>query len=79
MTDVGVFEAKSQLSSLIDRAAAGEEITITKHGRPVARIVGIGGRDPKRVAAILERMRELRRGARLDGLDIRALRDEGRP
>ena len=39
MTSIGVLEAKTQVSSLIDRAAAGEEITITRHGTPVARIM----------------------------------------
>lgn len=36
---VGLFEAKTHLSDLVARAAAGETITITKHGRPVARLV----------------------------------------
>lgn len=36
---VGLFEAKTHLSELVSRAEAGETITITKHGRPVARLV----------------------------------------
>lgn len=36
---INVYEAKSQLSRLIDRAAAGEEVVIARHGRPVARLV----------------------------------------
>ncbi len=36
---VSLYEAKTHLSSLIDRAAAGEEIIVAKHGRPMARIV----------------------------------------
>ena len=32
-------EAKDQLSSLVDRAASGEEIVIAKHGRPMAKLV----------------------------------------
>jgi prevent-host-death family protein len=35
---INVYEAKTQLSKLLDRAAAGEEIVITRHGRPVARL-----------------------------------------
>lgn len=38
-TSVGLFEAKTHLSDLVARAEAGEVITITKHGRPVARLV----------------------------------------
>lgn len=36
---VNLYEAKTQLSKLVDRAAAGEEIIIAKAGRPVARLV----------------------------------------
>lgn len=41
MTEVGVHEAKSTLSDLIRRVAAGEEVTITRSGEPVARLVPI--------------------------------------
>jgi prevent-host-death family protein len=37
-----VYEAKTHLSQLIDRAASGEEIIIARAGRPVARLVGLG-------------------------------------
>lgn len=39
MTQVNLYEAKAQLSRLVDRAAAGEEIVIAKGGRPLARLV----------------------------------------
>ena len=39
MTDVGVHEAKTTFSKLLRRVAAGEEITITSSGKPVARLV----------------------------------------
>jgi len=39
MTMVGTFEAKTHLSALLERVERGEEITITKHGRAVARLV----------------------------------------
>jgi prevent-host-death family protein len=40
MTDtVGLFEAKTHLSELVARAEAGEEVIITRHNKPVARIV----------------------------------------
>jgi prevent-host-death family protein len=34
--------AKSKLSALLERAAAGEEIVITSGGRPKAKLVGLG-------------------------------------
>ena len=36
---IGAFEAKTHLSELLNRVEQGEHITITKHGRPVARLV----------------------------------------
>lgn len=38
---VGAFEAKTHLSELLVRVEGGEEVTITKHGRPVARLVPV--------------------------------------
>ena len=39
MITVGAFAAKTHLSALLDRVARGEEVTITKHGKPVAKLV----------------------------------------
>jgi prevent-host-death family protein len=42
MTKVfNLYEAKNQLSSLVERAASGEEIIIAKHGRPMAKLVPV--------------------------------------
>jgi prevent-host-death family protein len=38
---VGAFEAKTYLAALLGRVEGGESITITKHGRPVARLVPV--------------------------------------
>lgn len=43
-TTVNVHEAKTHLSRLIDRAAAGEEIIVARAGRPVARLVALDER-----------------------------------
>lgn len=40
-TQVNLYEAKSQLSSLVDRAAKGEEFVIAKAGRPMAKLVAL--------------------------------------
>jgi prevent-host-death family protein len=37
--EVSVYAAKARLSALLDRAVAGEEVVITRHGRPIARLV----------------------------------------
>ena len=39
MTAVGLFEAKTHLSEYVARAEAGEEVIITRHNKPVAKIV----------------------------------------
>ena len=39
MENVGSFDAKTHLPQLLERVAKGEEFTITKHGKPVARLV----------------------------------------
>lgn len=45
---VGLYEAKTHLSSLVDRAAGGEEIVISKSGKPKARLVPMGEVHPRR-------------------------------
>ena len=42
MERVSVYAAKAHLSRLLDRAAAGEEIIITRHGKPVVKLVPAG-------------------------------------
>ncbi len=49
---VGVRELKNQLSSFLDRVKAGEEITVTEHGRPVARLSAVAG-DVDHMAALV--------------------------
>jgi prevent-host-death family protein len=51
-TTLNLYEAKTQLSKLVERAAAGEEIVIAKAGKPMARLVALG-RKPLR-AGLLE-------------------------
>jgi prevent-host-death family protein len=41
MTEVGMHEAKTKLSQLVERAEAGEDIVITRNGKPVARLAAV--------------------------------------
>ena len=43
-----LYEAKTSLSRLVDRAAAGEEIVIAKNGVPLARLVALAGKKKRR-------------------------------
>jgi prevent-host-death family protein len=45
---VNIHEAKTHLSRLIERVEAGEEITIARAGRPVAKLVAVQQRRPRR-------------------------------
>ena len=77
MATVGMLEAKTQLSALADRAVGGEEIVITRHGKPLVKIVPAVADRKVDAEELLRRMRE-GRTATLGGLDWKALRDEGR-
>jgi prevent-host-death family protein len=56
MTKVfNLYEAKNQLSSLVDRAASGEEIVIAKHGKAMAKLVPVprAKKEPRRPSGLL--------------------------
>ncbi|HQU42228.1 MAG TPA: type II toxin-antitoxin system Phd/YefM family antitoxin [Pirellulales bacterium] len=76
---VGAYEAKTHFSELLEKVASGEEITITKHGTPVARLVPVTKKATveERRAAIA-RWIETSKGLSLGGLKIRDLINEGR-
>ncbi len=52
MEQVNVHEARSQLSRLLDRVEAGEEILIARAGRPIARLSPYKGDDTPRVPGV---------------------------
>lgn len=78
MITVGVFEAKTKLAMLLERVARGDEIIITKRGKPVARLVPAGTADHDRVDEAIAKLRALRRGTTLGGLSWKELRNAGR-
>lgn len=80
MHTVGTFEAKTHLSELLDRVARGDQVTITRHGRPIARLVPITGPAATSTRSeLVRRITDARRGVKLGrGLSLRRLIDEGR-
>jgi prevent-host-death family protein len=80
VTLIGAYDAKAHFSELLERVEKGEEVTITRHGSPVARMVPVK-KDvtPEDRAAAISRWRESSKGITLGGLKIRDLIDEGRP
>ena len=83
MHEVGAFEAKNTLGSLLDRVERGEEVVITRHGKPVARLVAsASGIDRASAKAAAERIRARAERLSSEGFNWGALktdRDEGRP
>jgi prevent-host-death family protein len=78
MKEVGAFEAKTHLSELLELASRGEEILITRRGKPVARLVPASRTRTDAARAAFDKLKSLRAQSRLDGLDWKSLRDEGR-
>lgn len=80
MESVGSFEAKTHLPQLLERVAKGEEFTITRHGKPVARLVPATGVKPAPdVRRVIEEMKAFSKGNTLGGVaTIREMIEEGR-
>jgi prevent-host-death family protein len=78
MKTVGTFEAKTHLSTLLEQVERGEEITITRHGKAVARLVPLRAVDRGRLEDTVARLKAFRRGRRLGDLSAKALIEEGR-
>lgn len=78
MIKVGAFEAKTQFSALLEKVEQGEDVVITKHGRPVARLVKASEATKADIDAAIARLKELRKGATIGPGGWKAARDEGR-
>lgn len=79
MRSVGAFEAKTHLAALLDAVSDGQQITITRHGRPVARLVPPADHAQPDVAGTIDRLRAFSAGQSLGGLSWQKLRDQDRP
>jgi prevent-host-death family protein len=79
METIGAFEAKTHLSSLLDRVARGERITITRHGVPAAMLVPIDRAEQKLPhKEIVEGMRALRKRVKPGKMSLREMVNAGR-
>jgi prevent-host-death family protein len=75
--DIGAYEAKTHLPALLERVARGERFTITKHGRPIARLVPVERTSPDRRREAIERLKVFREGQTLD-VPVKQLINQGR-
>jgi prevent-host-death family protein len=79
MYSVGLFQAKNELSALVERASKGEEIMITRRGQNVAMHVPANRHSRHAPQDVVAHIRETRKGARLpEGYTLRRLVQEGR-
>lgn len=78
---VGSYEAKTHLPQLLDRVEHGETIVITRHGKPVARLIpaspATARPDVRRAVAEMLAYRD-EHGPKLGGVKVRDLIEEGR-
>jgi prevent-host-death family protein len=86
MATVTAFEAKTRFGKLLERVARGEEIVITRHEKPVARIVPEGRGNRQEIRDAVAGLRELRqriavrlgRKPKLTDAQVKSLIEEGR-
>jgi prevent-host-death family protein len=75
MKHVGIFEAKRHLSSLLDEVEKGGEVTITRHGRPVAKLIRSEAEfSPAEIKKRREVIKRLRKRAKK--INLQATHDE---
>jgi len=83
MKTIPVYEAKTKFSELLAAVELGEQVTITRRGLPIARMIAAKDFDAQQpsqqavVSGAFARLRELRRGVSL-GMDVREAIEEGR-
>ena len=80
MREIGAFEAKSKLGTLLDWVANGEKVLITRRGKAVARLVpATPGFDRVNAKQATDNIRARSAGVTLGDLKIKDLVNEGRP
>lgn len=85
MGTVTALEAKTRLGELLDRVARGEEVVITRHDKPVARMIPAGPRNAEAIrravadlASLQSRIRARTKGRKLSAREVRSAIEEGR-
>ena len=78
MDQVGSYEAKTHLPALLTRVAKGEQITITRHGVPIARLVPVDPVRSQDTSATIDQLRVFRQGRKLGQLSLGEMIREGR-
>lgn len=82
MERIGIYDARAKFSELIERAASGEEVVITRRGKPIAKLVAAGSGSAaaaRRKSAAVKRIDRMREEFDIRGVNIRKLIEQGRP
>lgn len=78
MNTISAFAAKTNFSALLEQVERGEQVVITKHGRPVAKLVPTSEtKNHERARLAVTRLQEFSKHLTLGGIDCKTLRDEG--
>jgi prevent-host-death family protein len=79
MENIAAFDAETRLSELLERTQRGETFQITKHGRPVGKLVPPdNARDSQAIAAAIERLKAISGvGGRISQEELKAMAHEG--
>jgi prevent-host-death family protein len=82
MAQITAFEARTRFGELLKRVSQGEHVLVTRHGKPVARLVPESAQRVDDVRRAVEGLRELQqrilRRSKLTKRDLRSAIDEGR-
>ncbi len=78
MKTVGAFEAKTHFSALLAQVQKGVEITITSHGKPVAKLVSIENKKSRSSKEVVAAIQAFAKKQTLGKVSWKTLRDEGR-
>ncbi len=78
MVKIGIYEARIHWSEMINRVANGEEITITRRGRPVAKLIPANDSGKASVAEAIAELHRFRSKHKLRGLSIKKMIEKGR-
>jgi len=68
--EIGAYEAKTHLPRLLERVLKGERFVITKHGRPVAELGPVVGRDSPTIRRALAELRASRKRLAKQGVTL---------
>lgn len=83
MDEIGILDARNNLSALVERVEKGEEVIITRHGKPVVKMVAVEPADEeerrRRAREAIKAIREMRKEVKpLGDITIKELIEEGR-